>query len=196
MPATLHRTPSCKVDEEISMMFRTSLLAVSMLVAADGSVAAIIGSAPLPPQISAAKRVFISNMGGQCSNYRQPGFAGTGQPLHHGLVSPQVPSAYGTLYAAIESWGRYRLTLSPADADLVFQLKVSCPFSGGESHPVVDLQIVDPTTRVSLWGFVEEADPAALQKNRDANFERTVEKIVEDVKSLSARASAVPSATN
>ena len=87
------------------------------------------------------------------------------------------------------------MTATPVEADLIFQIQVTCPFSGKESHPVVDLQILDPKTNVSLWGFVEEADPAALQRNRDANFERAVARIVKDVKNLLARVDAPTTGT-
>jgi hypothetical protein len=154
------------------------------------------GSAPIPSQIGAAKRAFISNRGGQCVDFRGPGLdAGLGQPLAHGQVSSAAPTAYDGLYAALKSWGRYELTAAPADADLIFQIQVTCPFSGKESHPIVDLQILDPKTHVSLWGFVEEADPAALQRNRDTNFERAVARIVTDVKNLLARVHAPATGT-
>jgi hypothetical protein len=178
-------------------MFRTAFGLVCIVwLSATLSGEDVIGSAPIPAQIGAAKRGFVSNMGGQCVDFSTPGFnAGLGQPLAHGRVSGAAPTAYDGIYAALKSWGRYDLTAAPADADLVFQIRVSCPFSGKESHPVLDLQILDPKTHVSLWGFVEEADPAALQKNRDTNFERAVARIVKDVKNLLASVDAPATGT-
>ncbi len=146
------------------------------------------GAAPVPTQIGAAKRVFVSNMGGECQNFTSPGLSfGAGQPLHHGQVSAAVPTAYEGLYSALKTWGRIELVLAPADADIVFQIHVVCP-SVKEGHPVLDLQVLDPKTRISLWGFSEIADPAELQKNRDANFERALARLVEDIKDLFGRA--------
>jgi hypothetical protein len=147
-------------------------------------------AAPLPTQLAAGKRVFVSNLGGECQNFNSPGLNfGTGQPLRHGQVSAAVGSAYDGLYAALKDWGRFELVLTPADADLVFQIHVLCP-SIKEGHPVLELQILDPKTRIALWGFTENADPAELQKNRDANFQRALARLTDDVKTLFARAGA------
>lgn len=145
-------------------------------------------AAPIPTQIGAGKRVFVSNMGGECQNFNSPGFNfGTGQPLRHGQVSAAVPTAYDGLYSALKGWGRFELVLTPSDADLVFQIRVVCP-SIKEGHPVLELQIVDPKTRIALWGFSENADPAELQKNRDTNFERALTRLTQDLRGLFARA--------
>jgi hypothetical protein len=145
-------------------------------------------AAPLPTQIRASKRVFVSNMGGECQNFNSPGFNfGVGQPLRHGEVSATVPTAYDGLYSALKNWGRFEMVLTPSDADLIFQIHVVCP-SIKEGHPVLELEILDPKTRIALWGFSENADPAELQKNRDANFERALTRLAQDVKALFARA--------
>ncbi|MBV8811218.1 MAG: hypothetical protein JO033_21325, partial [Acidobacteriaceae bacterium] len=102
------------------------------------------GAAPVPTQIGAGKRVFVSNMGGECQNFNSPGFNfGIGQPLRHGQVSAAVPTAYDGLYSALKDWGRFELVLTPSDADLVFQIHVVCP-SIKDGHPVLELQILDP----------------------------------------------------
>ncbi|WP_180540796.1 hypothetical protein [Nevskia soli] len=150
------------------------------------------GSAPIPTQIGAGKRVFVSNMGGECQNFNSPGLNfGAGQPLRHGQVSAAVPTAYEGLYSALKTWGRFELVFAPGDADLVFQIHVVCP-SIKEGHPVLELQILDPETRIALWGFSEIADPAELQKNRDANFERALTRLTQDVKDLFSRADSPP----
>ena len=146
------------------------------------------GTAPIPTQIGSGKRVFVSNMGGECQNFNSPGLNfGIGQPLRHGQISVAVPTAYDGLYSALRDWGRFELVLTPSDADLVFQIHVVCP-SIKEGHPVLELQILDPKTRIVLWGFSETADPAELQKNRDTNFERAMTRLTQDVKALFARA--------
>lgn len=133
-------------------------------------------------------RVFVSNMGGECQNFNSPGFNfGIGQPLRHGQVSAAVPTAYDGLYSALKDWGRFELVLTPSDADLVFQIRVVCP-SIKEGHPVLELQILDPKTRIALWGFSENAGPAELQKNRDTNFEHALTRLIQDVRALFARA--------
>jgi hypothetical protein len=146
------------------------------------------GAAPLPTQIGSGKRVFVSNLGGECQNFNSPGFNfGIGQPLRHGQVSAAVPTAYDGLYSALKDWGRFELVLTPSDADLVFQIHVICP-SIKEGHPVLELQILDPKTRIALWGFSEIADPAELQKNRDTNFERALTRLTQAIRALFAQA--------
>jgi hypothetical protein len=163
-------------------------LALSIVLSLSAFAAGQHGAAPLPTQIAASKRVFVSNMGGECQNFNSPGFNfGMGQPLRHGEVSATVPTAYDGLYWALKDWGRFEIVLTPSDADLIFQIHVVCP-SIKEGHPVLELQILDPKTRIALWGFSENADPAELQKNRDTNFEHALTRLTQDVKTLFARA--------
>jgi hypothetical protein len=127
-------------------------------------------------------------MGGECQNFKTPGFNfGAGQPLRHGQISATVPTAYDGLYSALKDWGRFEMVLTPGEADLIFQIHVVCP-SIQEGHPVLELQILDPKTRIALWGFTETADPAELQRNRDGNFERALTRLTQDVKGLFSRA--------
>ena len=79
------------------------------------------------------------------------------------------------------------MVLTPSDADLIFQIHVVCP-SIKEGHPVLELQILDPKTRIALWGFSENADPAELQKNRDTNFDRALARLTQDIRALFGRA--------
>jgi hypothetical protein len=178
-----------KLDTRMRDVFRLlcGFLALSTVACLPAFGASQYGEAPIPTQIGAGKRVFVSNMGGECQNFNSPGFNfGMGQPLRHGQVSEAIPTAYDGLYLAMKDWGRFELVLTPSEADLIFQIHVLCP-SIKEGHPVLELQILDPKTRIALWGFSENADPAELQKNRDANFERALNRLTKDVRSLFAR---------
>jgi hypothetical protein len=44
--------------------------------------------------------------------------------------------------------------------------------------------VSDAKTHVSLWGFVEEVNPAWLKKHRDNAFSDTVELLVSDIHDL------------
>ena len=63
-------------------------------------------AAPAPVPIFSAKKVFVSNATGEI---RLP------------LGNPDL--AYDEFYAAMKSWGRYEIVSSPADADLVFEIR-------------------------------------------------------------------------
>src|SRR5580704_4267336 len=62
-------------------------------------------SAPVPSQIHQAQTIFLTNSGSD------PNF-----PI-------DATKAYNDIYAALQTWGRYKLVNSPDQADLVFELK-------------------------------------------------------------------------
>lgn len=84
--------------------------------------------APIPAQIITGKKLFISN--------------GDGDETFN------VPNVtYNQFYASIKNWGRYELVSSPADADLVFEVRFII-----DPVPRIRLVILDPKTHVVLWG--------------------------------------------
>jgi hypothetical protein len=122
-----------------------------------------IVAAPVPIQILTGKKVFISN-----------GVSTAAADV------PNLP--YNEFYANMKAWGRYELAATPADADLVFELRyVSDPPS-----PYLELRLAirDPKTRTVLWSFVDSVDPATREVTRRKNFELAMTKFVQDVKTL------------
>lgn len=133
-------------------------------------------SAPVPSQLVSAKKIFISNAGGDIdSNTRQLG------------KFPGLPiRPYNDFYAAMKSWGRYELVSAPTDADLVFEISFSvAPLAGNGADAKFHLVILDPKTHVTLWAFTEYIESAILAGNREKNFEQGMAGIVADAKSLS-----------
>ena len=84
------------------------LLQVSALTAQQSKA---VPTAPIPPQILAAKKVFIANAGGDEMTGDDQRFSG----------GPD--RAYNEFYAAMKSWGRFEIVNSPADADLLLEIK-------------------------------------------------------------------------
>jgi hypothetical protein len=118
--------------------------------------------APIPAQIVAAKRVFISNASGESG------------------VPAGVPDlTYNEFYAAIKSWGRYEIVAAPADADLVFEIRFVM-------QPQLTVTILDPKTHTVLWAFTEGVQQAAQQKTGRKYFDEAMANIVNDVKKLTA----------
>jgi hypothetical protein len=161
----------------------------ALMLAAAASMGAAPGqkdyaAAPVPPQINAAKKAFISNAGGGCAPFGNAGFSG-------GRDRP-----YSQFYAAVRDWGRYELALSPAEADLALEISFSCPAAGatvtrGNSlppsyDPELRLRVLDVKTHIVLWGFNEHVMPANRQANRDKNFDAALNKLVDDLISLVA----------
>jgi hypothetical protein len=141
------------------------------------------GAAPVPALIVSAKKVFISNTGGGCDPFSSAHFKG----------GPDRP--YNQFYAALKSWGRYELVASPADAELTLEISFTCPAGivgvsrgrGGSTYdPQLRLVILDVKTHFTLWGITEHVGMAILQSNRDKNFDRAMNELVDDLKSLAA----------
>jgi hypothetical protein len=108
--------------------------------------------APVPTQITAAKTVFIANAGGE-QNPSDAQFNG----------GPD--RAYNQFYAEMKTWGRYELVSSPADADLLFELRFTQPRVASDPQEALKVDVVydprlrlvirDPKTQAVLWGFTE-----------------------------------------
>jgi hypothetical protein len=72
--------------------------------------------------------------------------------------------------------------MDPKDADVVFSVRfVDSP---GLPYPQIRVGVSDAKTHVSLWGFVEEVNPAWLKKHRDNAFSDTVELLISDIHDL------------
>jgi hypothetical protein len=99
-------------------------------------------AAPAPSQIQQAQAIFLTNSGSD------PNF-----PI-------DATKAYNDIYAALQTWGRYKLVSSPDQADLVFHLKGIAPLTdvsgnrGGVysvTSPAFQITIRDPKSNVALW---------------------------------------------
>lgn len=160
-----------------------AILFCTSLAAAQGKDAA---PAPVPPQILSSKAVFVSNAGGDCNPMGQNGF-GAGPDR-----------AYNQFYAAIAKWGRYDLASGPAAADLVLEIHFTCPLYFDEKVTQIDAQlrllIRDAKTNTILWGFTEHLGSAIRQGNRDKNFDKALDNLVDDLRKLVVRPDAVVAA--
>ena len=133
-------------------------------------------AAPIPAQINAASKVFISNAGGQCPSFGDTTFSG----------SPDRP--YDEFYAAMKTWGHYEFARRPAEADLVFEINLTCELFPDAKRSATNAQfrllIFDPKTHIVLWGFTQRVPVAQRLSNRDKNFEQSMASLVENVKKL------------
>jgi hypothetical protein len=150
--------------------------------------------APVPAQIFTARKIFVSNAGGDSL----------------GDYSGGPDRAYNQLYAALKGWGRYELVSAPADAQLVFEISFAIPIlgenvSGGGNTPVSSkavkdpqfrLAIVDLKTHVLLWTFTERVQSALLQGNRDKNFDQAMAALVNDIRNVAGQPAPAASGTS
>jgi hypothetical protein len=148
------------------------LLAAPLLPAGEQKDPAPVPAAPVPAQILTAKRVFISNLGAEFDFKNEF----TGGPNRY----------YNQFYTAMKDWGRYELVATPAEGDLIFEIHLTHldAETAAAYWPVFKLVIVDPKSHVVLWAFTEYL-PLALRKgHRDENFDKAMNKVVEDIKQL------------
>ena len=139
-----------------------------------------IDAAPVPAQILAAKKVFISNAGEERNPDGDLDFSGG------------ADRAYNQFYGAIRNWGQYEVVATPADADLVLEIRLAAVngsrvTAGPTFYYQLRLVILDPKTHTTLWTCVEHAVGAGRQKTRDAAFDRAMTLLMGDLKTLAAK---------
>jgi hypothetical protein len=140
-------------------------------------------AAPVPAQILSAKKVFIANAGGDEMALGDPIF--TGGP----------DRAYNQFYAAVKNWGRLEVAGSPAEADLVLEIRQATQTvtlggkAGGSATPLFQLKLVDPKTNLLLWAFHIHGEFGYGQANSDKNFDQAVNRLVLRFQTLIAQGS-------
>ena len=133
-------------------------------------------NAPVPTPLVAGKKAFISYELGDVTAFPD---AYSGGPER----------AYGELYSAMKTWGRYDLVADPNDADVVFAVRFVAPVG---VVPQIRVGIMDAKTHVALWGFVEQVDFKFRKKNRDLAFTDSVKLLVTDIQTLLGQAAIPP----
>lgn len=134
-------------------------------------------TAPVPAQIAAAHKVFISNAGADIS--AQAVFKRAGEP----------DQAYNHFYSAMQGWGRYELVSNPSDADLVFEIRFTVPTYVTDKitsyEPQFGLNIVDSKSHFTLWSLTEPMQGAFRKATWLKNFDQGLGNLMDDLKKLS-----------
>ena len=134
-----------------------------------------VPKAPLPVVVQNAKKAFLTEGGG-------------------------APLAFDDFYADMKKWGRFQLASSPADADIIIELKYLIEDKGshvGSSYnsytkrtqvysvdvtdPQVVLSIFDPKSSQLLWSITDHTRLARLEKNREKEIIKSADRIVEEL---------------
>jgi len=145
--------------------------------------AAATPTAPIPPAITAAKRIFVSNAGADSGLFPSP-------------FSGDPNRGYNQLYAGLKATGHYQLVSAPSEADLVLELQLTAPNGpsqgskvNGASNPVPMFRLVvyDSKTHYALWAFTQSIDIAFLQKTHDRNFDEALSAILVEFEELSGK---------
>lgn len=150
---------------------------VSMVSApsALAQVADMAPAAPIPAQILNGKTAFIS-------------YAGVGVSSLSAYIESHTGSAnglYNEFYADMKSWGKYRLVDAPADADLVFEIKLLWENPRLIGDPELQLRMLDPKTHVVLWQFMQPVTAGSGRAaTRRTHWVNVLAELVNDVKEL------------
>ena len=135
-----------------------------------------VEAAPIPAQIITAKKVFISN--GGVDSVALAAFKRAGD----------TNGPYNRFYAAMKSWGRYQLVASPADADLVFEIRFTAPIADfGKTaiyEPQLGLSIFDTKTHFVLWTFTEPVQGAFRKVTWEKNVHQGMKSLLAEIKKL------------
>jgi hypothetical protein len=120
--------------------------------------------APVPIQILTAKKIFITN--------------GDSDPV---LDVPNL--AYSELYASLKSLGIYQFVQTPADADVVLEVRfeIVIPTQG---YYLLRLAIIDPKTSIVLWRITEHVQPWAREATGRKNIDEAMAAVVSELNKL------------
>jgi len=142
--------------------------------------------APMPSQLLAGKKVFISNVPG--SLFVSP---------RNAEDDPYRP--YNQFYASLKSWGYYELVASPSEADLIFEINLAdrptlanAMVQGSVRLAYLDLTVRDPKTQTVLWWFAERVQGANRPATGEKNYNEAMTNLVNDVKKAIGQYSAAP----
>lgn len=178
-------------DQEVVAVKRIYVLFCAALLAAPLASGILLaqdsaqpGSAPVPSAIMNAKKIFISNAGGDSGLFPSP-------------FSGDPNRAYNQFYAGLLATGNYELVSDPSKADLVLELQLTAPNGpsrgskvNGASDPVPMLRLVvyDRPTHYVLWAFTQSIEVAFLQKTHDHNFDQALTVILHEFEALRGKA--------
>ena len=133
-------------------------------------------SAPVPAQVLAARKVFISNAATDGIAFTAVKRAG------------DVNQPYDRLYAALKSWPRVELVGAPSEADLIFEIRFTAQMSScGKAdlyQPLLTLTILDSKTHFILWTIAEPVQGAILKATWNKNFDQGISSLMADLKGL------------
>ena len=148
----------------IAMICLTSafLLLSAQIAVAQQTAAAPPG--PVPIQILTAKKIFITN--------------GDSDPM---LGVPNL--AYNEFYASLKNQGIYDFVQTPADADVVLEVRFEIGFPA-QGWYMLHLAIEDPKTGILLWRITEHVQPWAREATGRKNFDEAMTNLVSDLNKL------------
>ncbi len=155
-----------------------SLLPASIVFAQDQPVSA--GSAPIPKELLSARKIFISNAGADSGLFPHP-------------FSGDPNRGYNELFAGLHALAQFELVPSPAEADLVLEIRLMAPYGPNSPNkqngaadplPMFRLVVYDRPSHYVLWTFTNTVEVALKQQTHDRNFDEAISNLVADFQAL------------
>jgi len=138
---------------------------------------------PIPPALTSARTIFVSNAGADSGLFPQP-------------FSGDTDRGYTQLFAALNATRQFDLVPDPSSADIVLELRLIAPNgpTGGNKQngasdpvPMFRLVIYDRKTHYILWTLTKSIGVALLQKTHDRNFDDALNSIILDFQHLTGK---------
>jgi hypothetical protein len=123
--------------------------------------------APLPADFATAQTAFIGS---------------AGAPALVPNEKPVVGIIYDSFYRQLNTWNRYKITASPKDADLAFEISMQTV----ADMSYMQLNIREVKTNVLLWTLHEHVAGAIREKTFQHRVDVCVGQLIEDLKLLAA----------
>jgi hypothetical protein len=158
-----------------------ALLAVLLAIPV---LAAPVTHAPLPNQLTKAKKIFIVK--------------GVGSTAH--TVNGGYDLAFDSFYSEMKSWGRFELTETAEDADLIMQVTYgvndgptrvysmtnastnqTSVYSSGTFSAQLTLVVFDTHTKDALWSASVQPGVAMRKKNQEKEMGIAGQKLAENL---------------
>jgi hypothetical protein len=167
--------------ETVMKMAKTGLGLLVLVMTIGGTIKSATAqtvdapAAPVPSTIFTAKKVFVSNATGEM------------------VLPPGNPDmTYNAFYAAMKSWGRYTLVSSPAEADMVIEIRFAYTHilqgpAGFGTNFEFRLRMLDPKSGIVLWAFTESMPQSSHKTKADGYFAQTLGTLLGDLKNLTNR---------
>jgi len=132
---------------------------------------------PVPQNIAAAHSVFVSNLG-----------SAPNAPI-------DIDQAYDQFSQQLVAWGHYSVVPSPAQANLIFELREIAPLTDVSGYrgdvasyatPAFELHIRDAKTGVVMWTVVSPIEDFGKKSERPQWYAMAVSNLVSRVKVVTA----------
>lgn len=141
----------------LRVRFLSALAGLFCAAAAFAQMPAYTKASPIPPELTTAKSVFVSNGGSYDPTLFPSWYKG------------DEDRPYTGFYAALKATGDFALVADPSQADLVLDIGLAAPVSA--DYYSFRLTVYDAKSHYVLWTITRGIDPATREENREKNFD-------------------------